>query len=239
MKIISVVGTKDTGKTALVVKIVDELVKRGFKVGTIKHVHGSFDVEGRDTWKHKEAGAELVVGSAAETFFLLNERLELYEILTMVECMKKFDFLVIEGFKTSNYAKISVTDFKDEYTIKHVNAFEINENELKSLVDLIEERSYGKLPELNCKECGFERCKDFAKAVVKGEITEKTCTMKKEKNMELKVDGVSIPMNAFVQTFVRNTLVGMVASLKGDELTDFEKKKIELVIKSGIFGKTY
>lgn len=239
MKIISVIGTKDTGKTTLVVKIVDELVNRGFKVGTIKHVHGSLDLEGRDTWKHKEAGAELVVGSADETFFTLNERLELYEILNMIECMKKLDFLVIEGFKYSNYAKISVTDFKDEFTIKQVNALEINEDELKSLVDLIEERSYSKLPELNCKECGFERCKDFAKAVAKGEITEKACTMKKEKSMELKVDGVSIPMNPFVQTFVRNTLIGMVASLKGDELKDFEKKKIELVIKNGIFGKTY
>lgn len=239
MKIISVVGTKDTGKTSLVIKIIDELVNRGFKVGTIKHVHGSLDLEDRDTWKHKEAGAELVVGAAEETFFTLNERLELYEILNMIECMKKLDFLVIEGFKYSNYAKISVTDFKDEFTIKQVNAFEINENDLKSLVDLIEGRSYSKLPELNCNECGFVRCKDFAKAVVKGEVTEKTCVMKKEKCIELKIDGVSISMNPFVQTFVRNTTIGMLSSLKGDELKDFKGKKIELLIKNGDIGKTY
>jgi len=239
MKIISVVGTKDTGKTTLVVKIVRELVNRGFKVGTVKHVHGNLDLEGRDTWKHKEAGAKIVVGSADETFLTLNERLELYEIIDIIECMKKLDFLVIEGFKYSNYAKISVSDFSDEFTIKQVNTFEIGEDGLKSLVDLIEERSYSKLPELNCKECGFERCKEFAKAVVKGEIAEKKCAMKKEKSIEVKIDGAVVPMNPFVQTFVRNTTIGMLSSLKGDELKDFEGKRIEIKIKSGTIEKTY
>jgi molybdopterin-guanine dinucleotide biosynthesis protein B len=239
MKIISVVGTKDTGKTTLVVKIVRELVNRRFKVGTVKHVHGNLDLEGRDTWKHKEAGAELIIGSADETFLTLNERLELYEIINMIECVKKLDFLVVEGFKYSNYAKISVSDFNDEFTIKQVNAFEIEGDELKSLVDLIEERSYSKLPELNCKECGFERCKEFAKAVVKGEVAEKTCAMKKERNIELKIDGAAVPMNHFVQTFVRNTTIGMLSSLKGDELKDFEAKTIEVKIKGGTIEKTY
>ncbi len=239
MKIISVVGTKDTGKTTLVTKIIEELVNRDFDVGTIKHMHESFDVEGRDTWKHRKAGAELVIGSADETFFLLNESLELDNILTIIECMKKLDFLVIEGLKTSHYAKISVSSFEDEYTIKKVNVMEMDDNELKSLVNLIEERSYSRLPELNCNECGYERCKDFAKALAKGEVAENTCAMKKEKEIELKIDGLSIPMNPFVQTFVRNTIIGMISSLKGDELKDFESKKIELLIENGTLGKTY
>ncbi|MBI5680396.1 MAG: molybdopterin-guanine dinucleotide biosynthesis protein B [Methanobacterium sp.] len=232
MKIISVIGTKNTGKTTLVVKIVKELVNRGFKVGTIKHMHKSFDIEGKDTWEHQKAGAELVVGSADKTFFILNESLELKNILNMIECMKKLDFLVIEGLKTSNYAKISVSSFKDEYTIKNVNALEISDDELKSLVDLIEKRSYGRLPDLNCNDCGYGKCEDFAKAVVKGNEAESTCAMKKVKNIELKIDGNPIPMNKFVQNFVRNTTIGMISSLKGDELKDFEGKKIELMIKN-------
>lgn len=239
MKIISVIGTKDTGKTTLVVKIVEELVNRGFKVGTVKHVHGKFDVEGRDTWKHKEAGAELVIGSGDETFFLLNQRLELDNILTMTECMKNIDYLVVEGFKHSHYAKISVSLLDDEYIIKQVDPFTISDSNLKSLVNLIEERSYSRLPELNCGECGYDRCKDFAKAMVKGKITETACVMKKERSIKLKINGLSVPMNPFVQTFVRNTTIGMLSSLKGDELKDFEGKKIELTIKSGVIGKTY
>jgi molybdopterin-guanine dinucleotide biosynthesis protein B len=239
MKIISVIGTKDTGKTTLVIKIVEELVNRGFKAGTVKNIHGKFDVEGRDTWKHRDAGAELVVGSGDETFFLLNERLEIDDILTMVECMKKLDYLVVEGFKYSNYAKISVSSIDDDYIIKQVDPFEINDNELKSLVDLVEERSYSRLPEMNCGDCGYSRCKDFAKAMVKGEVAETACAMKKERSIELKIDGLSIPMNPFVQTFVRNTTIGMLSSLKGDELKEFESKKIEITIKSGSIGKTY
>jgi molybdopterin-guanine dinucleotide biosynthesis protein B len=239
MKIISVVGTKDTGKTTLVVKIVKELVNRGFKVGTIKHMHASFDVEGRDTWKHKEAGAELVIGSGDETFFLINQRLDIENLLTRSECLLNLDFMVIEGFKYSNYAKISVSYFEDEFTVTKVNAKEIGDKGLKELVDLIEERAYGVLPYMDCKDCGFESCKDMAKAAAKGEVTEQVCKMKKMKDIELKVDGEPIPMNPFVQTFVQNTTLGMISSLRGESLKDFEGKKIELLIKGGTIGKPY
>lgn len=239
MKIISVVGTKNTGKTTLVVKIVKELVNRGFKVGTIKHMHRSFDVEGRDTWKHKEAGAELVIGSADETFFLINQKLDIENLLTRSECLLNLDFMVIEGFKYSNYAKVSVSDFEDEFTISKVNAKEIDDKSLEELVDLIEERAYGILPYMDCKDCGYTSCKDMAEAVAKGKITEQACVMKKMKDIELKVDGKPVPMNPFVQTFVQNTTIGMISSLRGDALKDFENKKIELVIKGGTIEKTY
>ncbi|MGF7117571.1 molybdopterin-guanine dinucleotide biosynthesis protein B [Methanobacterium oryzae] len=239
MKIISVVGTKDTGKTTLVVKIVKELVNRGFKVGTIKHMHKSFDVEGRDTWKHKEAGAELVIGSADETFFLINQKLDIENLLTRSECLLNLDFMVIEGLKYSNYAKISVSSFEDEFTISKVNAKEIDDKGLKELVDLIEKRSYGILPYMDCKDCGYDSCKDMAIAAAKGETIEQVCVMKKMKELELKVDGKPIPMNPFVQTFVQNTTLGMISSLRGDALKDFESKKIELIINGGNIEKTY
>ncbi|MGB9936124.1 MAG: molybdopterin-guanine dinucleotide biosynthesis protein B [Methanobacterium sp.] len=239
MKIISVVGTKDTGKTTLMVKIVSELVNRGFKVGTIKHMHESFDVEGRDTWKHKEAGAELVIGSGDETFFIINQRLDIENLLTRSECLLNLDYIVIEGFKYSNYAKISVSDLEDDYTIAKVNAKEIDDEKLKEIVDLIEERAYGKLPYLDCKDCGFDSCKDMAKAAAKGEVTEQVCKMKKMRDIELKIDGEPVPMNPFVQTFVQNTTLGMISSLRGEALKDFENKKIELLIKGANIGKTY
>lgn len=239
MKIISVVGTKDTGKTTLVVKIVKELVNRGFKVGTIKHMHHSFDVEGRDTWKHKEAGAELVIGSADETFFLINQKLDIENLLTRSECLLNLDFMVIEGLKYSNYAKVSVSSFEDEFTISKINAKEIDDKGLKELVDLIEKRTYGILPYMDCKDCGYDSCKDMAIAAAKGETTEQVCVMKKMKELELKVDGKPIPMNPFVQTFVQNTTLGMISSLRGDALKDFESKKIELIIKGGDIEKTY
>lgn len=70
MKIVAVVGTKNTGKTTLVTNIVKELVKRGFEVGTIKYSHHSFDMSDRDTGKHKKAGAEIVAGIGRKLFSL-------------------------------------------------------------------------------------------------------------------------------------------------------------------------
>jgi molybdopterin-guanine dinucleotide biosynthesis protein B len=239
MKIISVVGTKDTGKTTLVVKIVKELVNRGFKVGTMKHMHQSFDIEGRDTWKHKEAGAELVIGSADETFFLINQKLDIENLLTRTECLLNLDYMVIEGLKYSNYAKISVSSFEDEFTIAKVNAKEITDEGLKELVDLIEKRAYGMLPYMDCKDCGFENCKDMAKAAAMGKVSEQVCVMKKMKDIELKVDGKPVPLNPFVQAFVQNTTIGMLSSLRGETLKDFQTKKIELMIKGGTIEKTY
>ncbi len=59
------------------------------------------------------------------------------------------------------------------------------------------------------------------------------------RDIELIVDGEPIPMNPFVQTFVQNTTIGMISSLRGEALKDFESKKIELLIKGGTLKKTY
>lgn len=229
MKIIAVVGTKKTGKTTLITKIIPELVERGFHVGTIKHIHNSFDVRGKDTWKHKEAGARLVVGAGDETFFMIKDSIELNKLLRMIECLLELDFVILEGFKHAEYAKISTSDYKDEFTITTVNVMKMDDETLRSIVDLIEERSFGMLPRLNCRKCGFEGCREFAKAMVRGEITEKACVTKRIDKVRLKIDGSMIFMNPFVQDFIKNTAVGMISSLKVHP--QIEGKKIELLIK--------
>ena len=161
MKIVAVVGTKNTGKTTLVTKIVKELVCRGFEVGTVKYSHHNFDMSDRDTGKHKIAGAEIVAGIGEETFFTMQGGMELEHVLSMMNFIKNLDFIILEGFKTSKYAKISTSEFKDEYTIANVNVFEMSDSELKSLVDLLDNRSYGLIKYLNCKKCGFMDCNDF------------------------------------------------------------------------------
>jgi molybdopterin-guanine dinucleotide biosynthesis protein B len=96
MKILTVVGTKNTGKTTLVTMIVEELTNRVYKVGTIKHTHHDFDLEGKDTWKHRQAGAEMVVGSGESTFFIINEQLPLEKILKIMGNIRELDYIVIK-----------------------------------------------------------------------------------------------------------------------------------------------
>jgi molybdopterin-guanine dinucleotide biosynthesis protein B len=231
MKVIAVSGTKNTGKTTLVTKIVAELVNRGFSVGTIKHTHHTFDLEGKDTWKHREAGAEIVVGSGDETFLTVNENMDLDRLLSMVKFIKDLDFVVLESFKHSRYAKIVTSDIEDEFTITKVNAFEMGENDIKSLVDLIEERSYGILQNLDCKKCGFENCTEFAKAAAKGELKQDAECKTESDEILLRIDDRIIPMNFFVQDFVKNAVKGMIKSLKTEEFGAVEAKKIELLIR--------
>ncbi len=61
MKLVSIVGGQDSGKTALVEKLVRHFARAGLKVGTVKHAHGGFDVPGSDSHRHFRAGADVTV----------------------------------------------------------------------------------------------------------------------------------------------------------------------------------
>ena len=112
MRIISIVGLKNTGKTSLTGKIIKELTNRNFKVASIKHSHHrmEMDHEGTDTYKQMEAGSDFVVGIGGRTYFNINERLDLERILFLIKLMENPDFVVIEGFKAYPYAKIATCE---------------------------------------------------------------------------------------------------------------------------------
>lgn len=230
MKIIAVAGTKNTGKTTLVTRIIKELVKRGFKVGTLKHAHHSFDRADSDTGKHKQAGAEFVAGVGFETFFTTGP-MELEKVLNMMKSLEKLDFVVLEGFKNYPYAKISTSpDLEDEFTIKTVDAKKLSDEEVESLVDLVEKQSFGLLQNLNCKKCGFSNCSEFVHAKVNGDAANVECKTDSDKVM-LRVNDKAIPLNPFVRDFVRETVEGMIKSLKTSEFGVEDFDKIELLIR--------
>ncbi len=232
MKILGVAGTKNTGKTTLVTLIVSELVKRGYQVGTIKHTHHDLDMEGKDTWKHRKAGAELVVGSSEEsTTFIMGGRMDLEKILKSIRYLMELDFVIIEGFKFANYPKISTTpQVKDKYTIETVDVFNLKDEDIIPLVDLVEERTYGLISGMDCCECGYQDCLEMAQAIVKGEISEKECKMKKFDDVQLFIDDENIPLNPFVQDILKESIMGMLSTLKtGDNGI---KGKVELLIRN-------
>ena len=101
---IAVVGTSKSGKTTLIEYLISHLSKEGLKIGTIKHVHHagfSIDVKGKDTWRHSQAGAEIVVTVAPKEIAIIKKGetfyQELDEILDLVKD-EKLDLLIIEGF---------------------------------------------------------------------------------------------------------------------------------------------
>lgn len=110
-KIINVVaGCSNTGKTVLIEGLIKELKKRGKSVATIKHdVHGfDIDKEGKDTWRHRKAGAEAVIISSKKRMALIREVEEEIPLKELIDQVKDFDFIIIEGYKKSPYKKLEV-----------------------------------------------------------------------------------------------------------------------------------
>ena len=115
MKIISIVGLKDTGKTSLTNKIISELTNRDYKVASIKHSHHEMmmDREGTDTWKQMESGSDFVVGIGSRTFFNINESIPLERVLFLVKMMCDPDFFDHKAGKSdllSEFSRIRKND---------------------------------------------------------------------------------------------------------------------------------
>lgn len=107
MKIISVVGYKKTGKTALVELLVKELKKHG-TVGTVKHLHDhSLHTPNTDTWKHARAGADVVIGVTPHELVKFSNENSLDRALSELTDAG-MDFAVVEGFKDSALPKIAL-----------------------------------------------------------------------------------------------------------------------------------
>ena len=107
MKVFGITGWKNTGKTGLVERLVTELSFRGFTVSTIKHAHHSFDVDyqGRDSYRHREAGACEVLLSSGNRWALMHElrgadEMSLADLLTK---LTPVDVVLVEGFKTEGH----------------------------------------------------------------------------------------------------------------------------------------
>jgi molybdopterin-guanine dinucleotide biosynthesis protein B len=112
MRTFGIVGLSGNGKTTLVVKLVPELVRMGLKVSTMKHAHHGFDLDtpGKDSYRHREAGATEVMMSSSRRWVLQHEMRDEPEATLdeLLARMSPVDLVVIEGFKAYPHAKIEV-----------------------------------------------------------------------------------------------------------------------------------
>ena len=230
MKIVSIVGKKNTGKTSLTVKIIEELTRRGYNVASIKHSHHSIemDKENTDTWKHKQAGANLVVGVGSTTFFNSRKEHDLNRILYMLKHFDDFDFVVIEGFKSYNYPKIITSpNVRDEYTIKEVDSFTIDEEGVRELADLIEQRGHDIVDTLFANNCGFNNGETIAKEIREGNLTVDDLD---DVQSYLSIDGKVVGLNRFVSDYLKKSVIGVINTLNLKDFGVDEIGKVEFLI---------
>lgn len=109
--VFSIVGkNSNTGKTTVLCNIIQELKKRGYRVATIKHdVHGfEIDHPGKDTWKHGQAGSDIVMISSPEKFAMIEKVQREYTLDEIVSKIDNVDVIITEGYKRENKPKLEV-----------------------------------------------------------------------------------------------------------------------------------
>lgn len=110
MKLYGVVGWKNAGKTGLMERLVTEITGRGFSVSTVKHAHHSFDVDhpGKDSHRHRVAGATEVLLASRNRFALMHELRGEEEpaLEDLLARLAPVDLVLIEGYKRDRHPKI-------------------------------------------------------------------------------------------------------------------------------------
>ena len=240
MRVISITGYKKSGKTTLILKLSDELIKRGYKVAVIKHINENIDQVNTDTSKYKEVLTQVAAITSKESVIFLKNKKNLEEIMKYFEA----DIILIEGFKRKKtFPKIVCLRKESEkaelfdglqlctvgFVPKDVNSniYDFNilkDEDIKKIANIVVEKSF-KLPNLNCGECGYKDCYGLAQEIVKGNKTLNDCSSLEPSTL-VKVNGKIISMNSFIAKIVRNTIIGLLSSLKG-----FTKGDIEIKIK--------
>jgi molybdopterin-guanine dinucleotide biosynthesis protein B len=202
--VLSIVGKSKVGKTTFLEKLIPEIKSRGYTVGTLKHdAHDHFEIdhEGKDTWRHREAGAQTVAISSPSRFALTKDTETELDIDTIIAAyFSQEDLVLTEGYKGGNKAKIEICRKelqseplcgKEDRLLAVVSDFSVSLDvpqfelqDISGIADLIENRFLRKI---------------------------------KAPSVVLRLDGKKLPMKTFVQEFVMGGIMGMIATLRGFE----------------------
>ena len=213
---ISVYGHQDSGKTTFVERTVSALVGKGYRVSSLKHTSKQveLDAEGKDTWRHRQAGSDpVVLHSEHGTVLFAKPAFGVEDAVRMVEETWSPDVIVVEGLKHGPYPKVALGDIEptegtvlvdptaDEF-IAHV------EDEVRF------ERALQSLPGLDCGKCGLS-CEEMARAIAGGEKGAEDCVELAARDVVIVAGGNRLPVGAFVAEITESTIRGMLSSLKG------------------------
>lgn len=235
-EVIGIVGYKNSGKTTLTRALARELTARGHEVAVVKHTSHRLHPPEKDSATLVEMVGQVGLISPHESGVFWNKPLSLEDVIPYLEA----DIILVEGFKAEKtYPKIACLrgepddgDLFDGLVIAAVGPGSevegtaipvLGRDEVGEIADLVEQKAF-KLPNLDCGECGHERCYEMACEIVAGTGSVEDC-VSLHPLTEVKIDGQPMPMNPFVSGIVRNTILGLLSSLKG-----FRGGRIEIEI---------
>ncbi len=201
LPIISIVGASDSGKTTFLEKLIPELAAKGYRVGAVKHDAHRFEMdrEGKDTWRLRHAGAEVIaISSPDQLASIRNTDRE----MSLEEIAGRFfwseDILITEGFKRAHYPKIEV--FRSALEPKPICGPRDN------LIALVSD---------DAVDIQVPRFSSTDWRGVAAFIESRYLRDKKKRKMLVQLDGKQLPIKDFVEDFLLGGIEGMLSSLKG------------------------
>ncbi len=256
MRIFTIVGISGSGKTTVAENVIRRLRDKGFSVASAKSIacgrpgverclagggrpHSqapfSIDTPGSNSYRHRQAGSQLVVTRAqAETAVLFQEELPYSQLL---DFFREYDFVVLEGDYDCPAPRI-VTGWEQEDVAERINDLTIavsgraaagrenlcglpafdpaKSHDMDALTQLILERVYSKLPDLSpdcCSLCGLD-CRRLGAAILRGEAQREDCRLSSPA-VSVEVDGQELTMAPFVQRIIQNSALAVVRELEG------------------------
>ena len=125
MKTFGFAGWSGSGKTTLVEKLIPRFVQRGLRVSLVKHAHHNFDVDtpGKDSWRHRQAGASEILVTSSRRWVLMHELRGAQEpsFDEQVKRVSPCDLLLVEGFKFAPIPKLEVWRKETGEALLHPN----------------------------------------------------------------------------------------------------------------------
>ena len=229
--IIAVVGSRHSGKTTTVETIIEGLTAKGYKVAAAKHIHQhdfTIDTEGRDTWRHAQAGAHVMVAVAAKELTTMRKvdtaKFSLGDIVK--NCEDNTDVIVVEGFRDLVAKDITVPK-----VVTAKNKREMREamqvfKPILAFCGLVSQAELGKqeIPVVDIRKEPEKLIEIIDRRV--GPIVKKTRETKDAVSID--INGKMLPLNPYVQKVVRNVLFGVISTLKGANTKGNENIKITI-----------
>ena len=232
LKVVGIVGYKDSGKTTLTRALAHELIRRGHDVAVIKHLSHHIDLPGKDTTLLGEVVGQVGFSSPHVSGILWGKPLSVDDLIRYMEA----DIVLVEGFKTEKtFPKIVCLrdgpDYDDPGRLGELfdglaicavgptgqmgrpNVAFLNRDDIASIADLVERQAF-RLPGLDCGGCGHERCHELAREIVAGSRGLEDC-VSLEPEVEVRIDGQAMPLTPFISSVVRGTITGLLSRLKG------------------------
>ena len=199
--IISIVGKSHSGKTTLLERLIAELKQRGHKVAIVKHSHHADDLDtaAKDTWRFTRAGSEMSALNSLD-HLAVYRRIDHYfdpqEISSVIQW--DYDFILTEGFKSSNYPKIEV------HRSEQGNDLVSNPEQLLAVVT--DEPLDVKVPQFTPND-----------VTAIAELIEKTMQVQRRENeVDLVVNGTPVTINSSLNDLLTRTLLAMIPSPDGN-----------------------